>query len=231
MEIDITSCERYIRHLANNYRNFGDIEDMVQEGYIGVMIAEKNYDPKNGASFLTYASKYIKSRMYEYWFKNFNVLKLDNNKINKKIITKIYSYKLVDDDNNIDFERVKIVSEKYNIPIEKILDVINYINAPKSLIQHSENGEEFYITDLEINDTDTFTEELDKYQKYDKLFSTMRELLGELEYEIIFGKWFMDYTYKQLGEKFNFSGSRIEQIEKNAIKKLKTHLTNLNGDI
>lgn len=61
----------WIQKLANKYQelanqsNSVDIEDLKQTGVIGLLEAQRNYDPDKGASFLTYSYEWIRKRMLE----------------------------------------------------------------------------------------------------------------------------------------------------------------------
>jgi RNA polymerase sigma factor (sigma-70 family) len=47
---------------TNKYRKFDNHDDLVQEGFVALMNAMKNYDPKKG-SFFWWAHKYIDTRI------------------------------------------------------------------------------------------------------------------------------------------------------------------------
>jgi len=47
---------------ADRYRNFCNYEDLVQEGYIALLSAMTNYNPKKG-SFFYWAHRYVKTRI------------------------------------------------------------------------------------------------------------------------------------------------------------------------
>lgn len=231
MDIDITSYEKYIRHLAKNYRNFSDIEDFIQEGYVGVLIAKKNFDPNNGALFLTYADKYIRQKLQDFWYKNFNILKIGDTKENRKIISLIYKNKIINDDFSVNINKINDICQQNNIKYEKVIDILQYIQSTTELIKTDKNGNEYYVTDLvddyNQNDPLNFIQGIDKSEIHVKLVHMLKEVLDEREFDIIFSRYFLDKpdTYKQLGEKYGCSGQRIEQIEKRLLKKIKNHLT------
>ena len=53
----------FIAMMARRYSAGAEMEDLEQEGYIGLCEAVRNYDPARGMSFISYAAFYIKRRM------------------------------------------------------------------------------------------------------------------------------------------------------------------------
>ena len=64
MEINnqfILKHDRLVRVIVNQYQTKGiDKQDLVQEGYLGLMEAAKQYDPCTGVQFTSYASWWIR---------------------------------------------------------------------------------------------------------------------------------------------------------------------------
>ena len=56
----------YIGLVAKNYQAFEDIEDLKQEGYIGLCRAVDEYKPQEGVAFMTYAGYWIRQQMQRY---------------------------------------------------------------------------------------------------------------------------------------------------------------------
>ena len=51
---------KYVLKVAHRYKNYGTpLEDLVQEGNIGLLTAAEKFDKKRGVKFLTYATPYI----------------------------------------------------------------------------------------------------------------------------------------------------------------------------
>lgn len=55
-----------IAKIARQYSGYEDIEDLKQEGFIGLSNAVQGYDPAGGASFISYAVFWIKQAMKRY---------------------------------------------------------------------------------------------------------------------------------------------------------------------
>ena len=56
----------FIHSIAWKYRGYEELEDLEQEGYLGLCDAVDKYDPDAGVLFLTYAAHWIRRRMVRY---------------------------------------------------------------------------------------------------------------------------------------------------------------------
>lgn len=66
----------FIRSVAWQYRDTGELEDLLQEGYLALYPAIDNYDPSAGVKFLTYASHWIHQRMRRYLQNNGSCMRI-----------------------------------------------------------------------------------------------------------------------------------------------------------
>lgn len=66
----------FIRSVAWQYRDTGEMEDLLQEGYLALYPAIDNYDPSAGVKFLTYASHWIHQRMRRYLQNNGSCMRI-----------------------------------------------------------------------------------------------------------------------------------------------------------
>lgn len=70
-DFEIQQYKNIIIQLARNLTSDRELQkDLIQEGYIGLLNAKKNFNPKYEVKFLTYAYPYIKSAMLRYYNKN-----------------------------------------------------------------------------------------------------------------------------------------------------------------
>lgn len=58
--------EGFIAKLAKRYQGYAELDDLKQEGYIGLCEAVRQYDPEQGASFISYAAFWIRQAMKRY---------------------------------------------------------------------------------------------------------------------------------------------------------------------
>lgn len=62
-------CEQvggFIRKVAVRYRGMGELEDLIQEGYLSLYQAIEGFNPASGYKFLTYAEFHMRQRMQAY---------------------------------------------------------------------------------------------------------------------------------------------------------------------
>ena len=61
-------CQNYlplVKSIASRYKGRVSFEDLIQEGFLGLLEAEKRFDPSKKAKFSTYAFYWIKKRILE----------------------------------------------------------------------------------------------------------------------------------------------------------------------
>ena len=66
MELLYGQVKNFIRSIAWQYRDSGEMEDLEQEGYLALYPAIDNFDPGAGCKFLTYAGSWIRQAMRRY---------------------------------------------------------------------------------------------------------------------------------------------------------------------
>ena len=69
--IDYQEYQKIISSIARKMTSDKELQkDLIQEGYVGLLKAKKNYNPTFGVKFLTYAYPYIKDHISRYYKKN-----------------------------------------------------------------------------------------------------------------------------------------------------------------
>ena len=58
--------EGFIAKLAMSYQGYAELEDLKQEGYIGLCEAVRQYDAGKGVPFINYAAFWIRQAMRRY---------------------------------------------------------------------------------------------------------------------------------------------------------------------
>lgn len=66
----------FIKKTASKYSDRAELDDLIQEGYIGLHTAAMKYNPECGVLFLTYAAYWIQQKMLRYLQQNANTIRI-----------------------------------------------------------------------------------------------------------------------------------------------------------
>ena len=224
MEIKIEDFFPLVGRIVFKYKDFKeDIEDLRQEGLVGLVEAFYSFDPSKGYSFGTYAEKYIEGSIKHYLRDKLNTIKHPRwfRALSEKIENFILNYRrehgkipLISDISvgvNIkeegvrEFFRIKnLISLKYFEEGESV-DSIDY-NYLRGKIKHRvyENFK------LPIEDIIT-------------LYSAI-EKLSNLQKKAIYYLFFKGYSHKETAKEIGISERHLTRIKKDAFSKLKNDI-------
>lgn len=201
-------------NLLNTLPKSVDLDDLIQEGVIGLLQSYERYDPTNGATFYTYALTRIKGSMLDY-LRKIDWLPKEIRHLIKKYEEFIYNHQ----ENNFTDEEIAkemgveitdIQKIKYSINKSQILELDNYLlNIGEDFIEAKEKE---YENDPEIN---AYKEILENELKEKiKTLKEKEQLILSLYYE-------KELTFKEIGKVIGVSESRISQIHSSILIKLK----------
>ena len=214
----ITHNLRFVVHIAYQYRHSA-MEDLIQEGNIGLMRAIKTFSLEFGVKFVTYANSWIKSSILDYLANNGGVVKFATTKAKRKILfnsSKLYYNGIVRDFN--------IVSEELNVSVDDIQAFLAYSNGFQSI--HSDVGD-IEFEDINNNINTMISDDYKEYQ-YANLKAAM-SLLPERSRDIITDRYMKDdkLSLSDLATKHSISLNRVHQIQKESLFKLKNILSEI----
>ena len=86
LEKIIGSHLRLVMKIAQGYSGYGlSQEDLIAEGNIGIMHALQHFDPSIGYRFSTYAAWWIKSKIQDFIYNSWSMVKLGSTKNHRKL--------------------------------------------------------------------------------------------------------------------------------------------------
>ena len=233
----IKAYSKLVIAFSMKFKNYGlPVNDLVQEGHIGLMQAMAKFEPNRDIRFSTYASWWIRSAIQDYVLKNWSIVRTGTTASQKALFFSLRRLKLELSkySKNEDEVRSK-VAKKLNIKVADVENMENrFIHEDKSLnakVSEDYNQEfgNFIVDENSLNESD-IVNRLDLARKKSWFKKAMREL-GIRESQIIALRHLSDdpLTLEKLGELFKISKERVRQIENRAIKKLKSLVRKLSS--
>lgn len=219
---------KYVVTVANKYRGMGiSLQDLIEEGNIGLIQAAKRFDVSRNVKFITYAVWWIKQAIMHSLAEQSGTVKLPVkqagkvNKINKR------SQQMAQD-----LEREPTQSElakSLGYGDEEVISIMRAYRTHLSLDSPLKDDEDTpYLDLLENQDFIPYDDQL-MQASLSKKVDQLLEDLSERETQILkmrFGFFGEVRTLEEIGKEINLSRERVRQIEKRAKLKLKTKLQN-----
>jgi RNA polymerase sigma-32 factor len=228
----ITSNLRNVVRIAMDYNGYGlPVEDIIQEGTIGLMIAVKKYDPDKGYRLMTYAVWWIKAMIHDYILKFFSNVRIGTTKLQKKLF---YGLNKLTREEHLEGQsidkRSQAISARLSVDQKQIEDIISRLSSrdqslDSPIATDSDNSFLDFLADTRSNPEDKFIEK-ERSENVKKHIETALSTLSEREKDIAVHRLMVDrsLTLEDLGNKYNISKERVRQIE-NAVRiKLKDAL-------
>ncbi|KAF2956473.1 FliA/WhiG family RNA polymerase sigma factor [Marinitoga sp. 38H-ov] len=193
-----------------------ELDDLIQEGIIGLMQSLDKFDPSKGVTFYSFAIKRIRGAMLDYLRKIDWLPKDLRHKIKK--MEDILAEQNLDD--NISDEDL---SKKLDISIEDVKKLKAELHRSQILSLDS-----YLLSNNEINIGSVNDENDPEILAYKDILKN--ELikaissLNEREQLILSLYYEKELTFKEIGQVLNISESRISQIHSSIISKLKKKL-------
>ena len=221
----ITSNLGNVVRIAMDYKGYGlPLEDIIQEGTIGLMIAVKKYDPDKGYRLMTYAVWWIKAMIHDYILKFISHVKIGTTKLQKKLfygLNKLTREEHVEDEN-ID-KRSQAISARLSVDQKQIEDIISRLSSrdqslDSPIAMDSDISFLDFLADTRSNPEDRFIEKERAENENNHIEAALSTLSGR-ERDIAVHRLMADnpLTLDELGNKYNISKERVRQIE-NAVK-------------
>lgn len=222
---------RYVVRVARGYLGYGlALNDLIQEGNVGLMKAVKRFDPKMGVRLVSFAVHWIKSEIHEFVLRNWRIVKIATTKAQRKLFFNLRQMK-----NRLGWfthEEVDAVAQDLGVSREDVLQMEMRLNVNAMDVSYdapdADDSDDAYKAPerylYNVNDDPALILEKEDagLQGREKLLVAL-EQLDERSQDILQQRWLAEdkLTLHDLAEKYGVSAERVRQLEKNAMKKLR----------
>jgi RNA polymerase primary sigma factor len=205
------------------------LEDLVNEGNIGLMMAVENYKPNTGFKFITYAVFWIRKLILEYLAKNSRLVRIPSNKVNG--ISKLNQYvnqleqklgKSVDISDLVD-EYGDVISKEEISELQNLsMFTFDSLDNP---VGDSENSVTLgdIISDNNIDPSDYLVSSQYDKKAIDKLLNNLKPRDKQIMISLFGLDGSAPLTLKEVGDEVGLTREMVRQIRKKSLEKLKNH--------
>ncbi len=228
----VLSHLRFVVHIARSYNGYGLPQaDLIQEGNVGLMKAVKRFNPEVGVRLISFAVHWIKAEIHEFVLRNWRIVKVATTKAQRKLFFNLRgSKKRLGWFTN---EEVTAVARDLGVSETEVRRMEGRLNArdmafDAPIADDDDNAAFAPAQYLEDHSMDpAVLHEKDNWQDHHetKLLEALNSL-DERSRDILQQRWLDDEksTLQELADKYQVSAERVRQLEKNAMKKLKSSI-------
>ncbi len=217
----------FVVKVAFQYRHYKiPVQDLIQEGTIGLMKAVKRFDPYKGFRLVSFAVWWIKAYIKNYILKSWNLVKLGTTQAQRKLF-----FRMGEIGEHLDKEsrqeRIDELAAELKVKSDDVIEMEARVKARERSLNET-IGEDNNLSPIEMLEDSSANQEEQLIERETELelSHATRKALKKLDARerFIITKRFMDdspWTLQKLGDHFGTSRERVRQLEKRALAKLK----------
>jgi RNA polymerase sigma-32 factor len=225
----VLSHLRFVVHIARGYNGYGlPINDLVQEGNVGLMKAVKRFDPAVGVRLVSFAVHWIRAEIHEYVLRNWRLVRIATTKAQRKLFFNLRRLK-----RNLSWlsaDETRAVAKDLGVPAAEVTEMeqrlaahdLSFDPLPSANDEEEPYGPAAYLgapesdparqVEAEDSDTDSSAQ-----------LALGLKGLDERSRTIVQRRWLASpkATLHELAAEYGVSAERIRQIEASAFTRLR----------
>jgi len=230
----ISSNYRSVLKLAHKYYKHNsqlDLDDLIQEGMLGLSKAVDKFDLSKNVNFLTYAHYWIDQKIRSYVMDNRCIVRLGTTEDGRKIFGSLAKAKKEAEKScSTQEEKIDFITKQLNVKKENLLNMMSVlsghdISLDKKVSDSDEDSPS--MGDMMSSKTDLSSEDILQSKEATLLLDKIiEENLSEVEKIIVKSRFFSypKLTYQNIGEAVCLSRQKVKEIEQNCYKRIKNVL-------
>ena len=216
---------RFVVAVAKKYQGL-PLEDLIDEGNIGLLIALDKFEPDKGYHFISYAVWWIRQSIMKAICEKSRAVRLPLNRANELFQIQKAEKKLIHSSGSSEVS-IEDIAKEAGLEPQLVTELLNISRETVSFDTPVSNGGEQSTSRLGdfIEDEGFGPEELAMQKCLKEDINAVLDTLSEKERQIIILRFGLNNTapmsLKEIGELYNLTKERIRQIEKRALERLK----------
>ncbi len=218
---------RYVVYIAKSYSGYGlNLNDLIQEGNVGLMKAVKKYNPEKNLKLITFAVYWIKSEIHEFVLKNWKIVKVATTKTQRKLFFNLRSKK--NSLSSLTNQEAQSIASDLKVPVKDVIEMekrmLNFDLAIDETDSEEQTAPQVYLESNEMKPDEAL--EYEENSKINKKLYSVLENLDQRSRDIVESRWLAEekLTLEDLSKKYGISRERVRQIETESMSKLKENL-------
>lgn len=220
----ITSNLRLVIKIARDYRELGlPIEDLINEGNIGLMKAVDMFDPERGVRFSSYAAQWIKQYVRRALSNHARTIRLPLHMVDR--VAKIHHYStqfLRDHGREPTLEEISAALE---LPVKKISEAKLASQRARSLDRPLTDDSESSLADVVADESIVDASAAIDADSTLELLPRLLRKLSERESIILQRRFGLDgdapETLDRIGDRLGVCRERVRQLQNEALRQLR----------
>ena len=219
---------RFVVSVAKKFRGQGmPLEDLINEGNIGLMTAVDKFEPEKGYHFISYAVWWVRQAILKALAEQSRPVRLPLNRSNELIQIVRAKNDLIHNKGISDptVDEIAAASGLDVTLVKNLLEVTRDMISFDSPIKGDEEGDSSYFDFVE--DKSQSPEDDVVNHMMEKDVRGLLAVLGDKERDIIEKRYGFNgnepMSLKAIGDEYNLTKERIRQIEKAALQKLRNN--------
>lgn len=222
----VTACLPFVIAIALEYRRWGTpLEDIVQQGNMGLLHAAKKFDTSKECRLATYAAYWIRAEIRDYVVRTYRVVRLGTTKGERRALR---AYRKTRESDP------RALAEMSGMPVEKLEWLMPLLAGREASLEarfddQASLGERLAAASPTPEDVAAATERQGRAQD---AVGLALEGLSDRERLIVRARLMSDEprTLQDLGAELGVSKERVRQLEERACSKLRARLDGLRDE-
>jgi RNA polymerase sigma-32 factor len=231
----VLSHLRFVVHIARGYAGYGlPMNDLVQEGNIGLMKAVKRFDPTVGVRLVSFAVHWIRAEIHEYVLRNWRLVKVATTKAQRKLFFNLR--RLKPNLSWLSADETLAVAKDLGVTPAEVTEMERRLSARDLSFDVSPDADEeesygpaSYLPAAGADPAEQVEAEQWSTSSTQNLSEAM-ERLDDRSRTILQRRWMNEdnkATLHELAAEYGVSAERIRQIEAGAMNRLRALLPSL----